>query len=375
MIKKIRLHGLLSFEDMELELRNLNVLIGPNGSGKSNLIEALSLLQALPTSLETILNRGGGIAAWLRKGTANEAEECSMSATLELHIAGKSQEISYEARLGSTAGRYQITHEDIRAIPGVPDADGCLDTGFGADMARESQLHRPTADRLGGPGIELLYGLGAYFESFGLYVGLGFGPDLQPRKQQPADQQFDYLAKDGRNLALVLQNAFINTGSQHLVDEEFRRFFDRFRHFSVSVQHGGVLAYMHEDGIDEPIPATRWSDGMIRYLCLLAILCHPNPPGLICIDEPELGFHPDILPNLARLIKAASERTQIIITTHSKQLVDEFSDDPEAVVVCERGFDGETTMRRLDAGKLDKWLEDYSLGDLWESGEIGGDLY
>ena len=132
---------------------------------------------------------------------------------------------------------------------------------------------------------------------------------------------------------------------------------------------------MHEEDLPEPIPATRWSDGMIRYLCLLAILLHPNPPPLICIDEPELGFHPDIMPDLARLIKSCAERTQVIITTHSRDLVDEFSDDPEAVVVCERDFDGATRMTRQEKAKLDEWLERYTLGKLWEKGEIGGNPY
>jgi predicted ATPase len=104
---------------------------------------------------------------------------------------------------------------------------------------------------------------------------------------------------------------------------------------------------------------------------LLAVLCHPNPPPLVCIEEPELGLHPDVLPTLADLLKEASTRTQLIVTTHSDVLVDAMSDQPEAVLVAEKGEHG-TTLTRLDTEKLKPWLEKYRLGHLWTRGEIGG---
>jgi predicted ATPase len=122
---------------------------------------------------------------------------------------------------------------------------------------------------------------------------------------------------------------------------------------------------------DYVIPATRLSDGTLRYLCLLAILCDPNPPPLICIEEPELGLHPDILPKVADLLRAASARTQIIVTTHSDILVDSMTDTPDAVVVCSKQH-GETTLERLKPDDLREWLEKYRLGQLWMKGEIGG---
>ena len=109
----------------------------------------------------------------------------------------------------------------------------------------------------------------------------------------------------------------------------------------------------------------------LRYLCLLAILCDPDPPPLICIEEPELGLHPDILPKLADLLVEASHRTQLIITTHSDILVDAMTERPEVVVVCEK-HEGATTMRRLKKDELASWLEKYRLGQLWTKGQIGG---
>ena len=119
------------------------------------------------------------------------------------------------------------------------------------------------------------------------------------------------------------------------------------------------------------IPATRLSDGTLRYLCLLTILCHPSPPPLVCIEEPELGLHPDVLPTLADLMKNASTHCQLIVTTHSDILVDAMSDQPESVLVAKKKEQG-TTLTRLNAEKLQPWLEKYRLGQLWTRGEIGG---
>lgn len=391
MIKKIRLQGLLSFEDMELELRNLNVLIGPNGSGKSNLIEALSLLQALPTDIGEPIRRGGGIGEWIRKALIRPER-----ATIGMVMAPRPTDrgigdSAYSVALRDDQGKYEIAQETLISLsPQLTEPlltyEVELGTGFIAvpitgleevapvPIALKSSRQSALRERRDSTPYYDLPEVADQLSAIRLYRSWIFGKDAWPRQHQPADLPPDFLNESTDNLALVI-NEFDNMRIKEEVEAEFRRFYNRCERLSVSIFGNRIILNMHEEGLSQPIPATRWSDGMIRYLCLLAILCHPNPPGLICIDEPELGFHPDILPNLARLIKAASERTQIIITTHSKQLVDEFSDDPEVVVVCERGFEGETTMRRLDATELHDWLEEYSLGDLWEKGEIGGDLY
>ena len=104
---------------------------------------------------------------------------------------------------------------------------------------------------------------------------------------------------------------------------------------------------------------------------MLAILLHPNPAPLVCIEEPELGLHPDVIPTIANLLKEASERCQLIVTTHSDVLVDALTDQPEAVIIASRGPTG-TVLERLSAEKLKPWLEKYRLGQLWTRGEIGG---
>ena len=107
----------------------------------------------------------------------------------------------------------------------------------------------------------------------------------------------------------------------------------------------------------------------------MAALFHPEPPSLICIEEPEIGLHPDALQLVAEALREASERTQLVVTTHSEALVDALSDDPESVVVCEKDFDHSTQFQRLDGDRLAKWLEDYHLGELWRRGEIGGNRW
>ena len=96
----------------------------------------------------------------------------------------------------------------------------------------------------------------------------------------------------------------------------------------------------------------------------------PSPPPLVCIEEPELGLHPDAVALLADLLVEASERMQLIVTTHSDALISELTNQPEAVVTCERPGDG-TVLRRLDRESLRGWLDDYRLGDLWRMGQLG----
>ena len=386
MIKKISIDGLLSFDKFELELRNLNVLIGPNGSGKSNLIEAFSLLQALPMDIGEPIRRGGGIDAWLTKLPRARAPVAPAAIRTSLEVPGYDGRryvgLDYTLRLRGVAGRYEVAAESLDGLEPKPldfaEGRGHIlraQSGEGAPELVEFDFRTKS-----GSVLQYLRDPDSYpfteqvakeFSGISLFRDISLGRLSPVRESQPADEPKRFLAEDSTNLALMV-NEMENLGLAEEVEAEFRRFYHRLARFSVDIFANKVLLNMHEEGLSRPIPATRWSDGMIRYLCLLTILCHPEPPPLICIDEPELGFHPDVLPNLARLIKSCAERTQVIITTHSAELVDQFSDDPDAVVVCERDFDGATRMERVPGKRLEKWLKDYTLGDLWRRGEIGG---
>jgi predicted ATPase len=158
-----------------------------------------------------------------------------------------------------------------------------------------------------------------------------------------------------------------------ILDAHLRRFYEQHDSLHPRVEGGTIQLTVVERGLGgAAIPATRLSDGTIRFISLLAILCNPKPPPLLCIEEPGLALHPDVIPLVAELLRDASQRTQLIVTTHSRDLIDQFTDEPESVVVCERGFDSATQMSRLSKPDLEEWLERYTLGQLWEKGEIGG---
>ena len=195
-----------------------------------------------------------------------------------------------------------------------------------------------------------------------------FGRYAPPRAAQSTGFPEDLLLPDSRNLALVL-NDIAHAGGTRF-DDLLRRFFSRFERMSFKVSGNNVQLYLHETGFGAPIPATRLSDGTIRFVALLATLLSPSPPPIVCIEEPELGLHPDAVSLIADLLVEASERMQLVVTTHSDALVSALTAQPDAIIACERPGAG-TQLRRLDPEKLASWLEEYRLGDLWRMGELG----
>ena len=218
---------------------------------------------------------------------------------------------------------------------------------------------------------ELTY-LGKRFSAFRLYREWNLGRHAAPRRAQPADLPEDFLEEDARNLGMVLNDLEQHPGAGPwtMIMDKLKRLYDGIKRITIKVQAGTVQVYLHEKGVGA-VPATRLSDGTIRFLCLLTILCHPSPPPLICIEEPELGLHPDALPIIAETLVEASQRTQVVVTTHSDILVSHLTEVPESVIVCERD-DAGTHLRRLEREPLEEWLRKYTLGELWLMGELGG---
>jgi predicted ATPase len=161
-------------------------------------------------------------------------------------------------------------------------------------------------------------------------------------------------------------------GKIDIVNETLKRFWDRFVRVKVRLEGGYAQTYIEEEGIGLPLSAARLSDGTLKLLCLVTALLDPKAPPLMCIEEPEAGMHPEAIPIIVDLLVKASERMQLIVTTHSEALVDALSHRPEDVLVCERDFDGGTQFKRLEKAQLGAWLERYTLGELWRKGEIGG---
>ena len=408
LIKHLKVSGLLSFgpDGIDLDLRNLNVLIGPNGSGKSNLLEVLSLLRAAPTNLPEPVKEMGGVREWLWKGP-NAPKEATVDATFEYPVG--TLPLRHTLRVAHHAGRFEVVDEEIanerpytgqskpyfyyafqRGQPVLNELRSQQPHPNGHDV--EPQNARPPKPSSGGmrkrslrrENVRLeqsilsqvrdperypeLTWLQRQYEQIRLFRTWTFGPNAPLRREQTTHGSADFLADGGDNLALIVNNIRGQTKPAFLA--ALRDLYDGIEDFSTTISGGNVLLFLIERGGRE-IPATRLSDGTLRYLCLLAILLHPEPPPLIALEEPELGLHPDILPTVARLLRDASQRTQLLVTTHSSLLVDALTDDPASVLVCEKE-DGQSQFRRLDSERLHDWLERYTLGQLWSKGEIGG---
>lgn len=388
LLKSLKLTNFLSFGESAqvLELRPLNVVIGPNGSGKSNLIEAIDLIRSTPSTSEksnllAAIRDGGGVRDWLWKGAA-KFPHAAIDAVFG-NPNGPS-DLRYVLSFSEVGQRFEILDERVENSEPDKNHDKPyfyyrFENGHGVLNVKGKQRRlqhediNPTASILSqrkdpDQYPELTY-LGNTFGKIRLYREWTFGRYTTPRLPQKADLPNDLLDPDASNLGLVLNRLRRDPVVKKKLLDALRALYGGIDDFDVQIEGGTVQVFFQEGRYI--VPATRLSDGTLRYLCLLAILCQPSPPPLVCIEEPELGLHPDVLPTLASLLKDAAERTQLIVTTHSDVLVDALTDQPESVVVAERNADG-TMLTRLDAEKLKPWLEKYRLGQLWTRGEIGG---
>ena len=205
-----------------------------------------------------------------------------------------------------------------------------------------------------------------------IYREWSFGRDVPLRQPQQADLRNDLLSADATNLGLVLSRLERAPEAKRKILDTLCRLYEGITDYAVVVEGGTVQIFVVEGEV--AIPATRLSDGTLRFLSLLAILCDPSPPSMVCIEEPELGLHPDMMPGLTDLLLEASDRCQLVVTTHSEVIVDALTETAECVVVCEK-VEGQTKLLRLDNQELAHWLDKYRLGELWTSGQIGGNRW
>lgn len=390
-LTSLRLNGLLSFAPGSgaIPLTPLNVLIGPNGSGKSNLIEAIELLHAAPTAFANAIRDGGGAQEWLWKGEGGNG-----AASIEV-LLGKSSvapEMRYRLAFTASAQRTEMTDEVLENAHKVHPAEKDVffyyryQSGRPAINVREVGKNGWTERYLERQSLvpdesvlsqrkdpdlypELTW-VGQQFGRIQTFREWTFGRYTALRKTQRADMPTTELLADASNLALVI-NELEHSSASAEFNRLMKRFLPRYQRFSVKVYGGSVQFFLHEDGLGKPVPATRLSDGTIRFMALLAVLLSPNPPPLACIEEPELGLHPDALSLIAELLVTASERMQLVVTTHSDILVSALTEHAESVLVCER-IAGASQLRRVESARIQDWLDRYRLGDLWRIGELGG---
>jgi predicted ATPase len=379
-IKSLKLTNFLSFgpSTKEVDLGNLNVLIGPNGSGKSNFLAAIDLLTHAPLEIEAPIRWGGGAAEWVRKrvdAPSGFTPVATIDATLELNerlaTFSPAKRLRYELVFGSIQDELRIKNEEVHSLD---DFNPVIAYSY-REEAKEPKVGKIPIDpgksilsQRRGPQYAEISALSFLFSHIACYRDWQFGPYASIRNYQRSELPMDRLTPHAENFAGVLHRLLRIPGMRENFGAKLHAIYDGIDSVDVDILPGGSMQiFLYEKGMK--VAAPRLSDGTLRFLWLLTVLCDPDPSPLICIDEPELGLHPDVLPTLADLFREASERSQFIVTTHSDVLVDAMTDTPEAVLVCEKGEEG-SVIRRLDPEQLKPWLEEYRLGELWTRGHI-----
>jgi predicted ATPase len=406
-LSKLRVQNLLSFgaQGAETELRPLNVLIGPNGSGKSNLIEVIGLLNSTSKDLAEPFRETGGVDEWIWKGEPKGATAI-IEATAQVSCLAKPAGFRFPSqkrptkrrpsfvplgyKLAFRASHYQLEIVDERVQVDFPPPRSVFqpprEVFFAYENGRPMLYVRGGKRRLRPEEINPqksvlsqrkdpeqypeLTALGRLFSSFRFYRDWEFGIGARAREASPADAPVDFLEESVRNLALMLNQLNNRPETEADLLRYLTTFYADVESLKPDVMGGRVGIRLQEKG-KFSVSAARLSDGILRWMALLTILLHPSPPPLVCLEEPELGLHPDVIRPLAKLLVQASQRMQLIVTTHSDVLVDELTETPEAVIVCEKEA-GATALRRLERKELSRWLKQYTLGELWHKGQIGG---
>jgi predicted ATPase len=361
-ISKLTIKGYKSIRSLEdFELRSLNILIGPNGAGKSNFVSFFHLLRAMVNKgLQTTVNSSGGASTNLFLGP---------KVTEQLYANLQFGCNAYQFSLISTTDN-RLIFQDERII-----SDG-------------SQNALPVNRSLGSGHNEALLGdknrrgnenyliVRYIYPAISRWVVYHFHDtsDLAKVKLPCLKQDYEHLRSDGGNLAAFLLRLKDQSPKEYdFIKETVQLAAPFFEDFILKDHYSDpnktLLEWKQKGSDDYPFHPSQISDGTLRFICLATALLQPNPPSTILLDEPELGLHPYALTLLAGLIQKASKQTQVIVSTQSAPLIDHF--EPEDIVVVERQ-NGESIFKRLNKADLKVWLEDYSLGELWQKNVFGG---
>jgi predicted ATPase len=356
-LTRITIDGFKSIKHADIELRPLNILIGANGSGKTNFISLFRLFnQMVDGNFQFAIARGGGAENFLYYGSKTTKEIvirlyfgqneyiCVWAPTVDNKLARTREAYSVYDSFGENA---RITQVDPDSIP---------EANMPAGLTK-----LPLAQ----------YALNA-FVKWTLYH-FHDTSDTASLKKPCAINDNMFLRQDAGNLPafLFLLQTKYPTSYQSIVETVrlVAPFFKDFILRPMALNENMIQLEWREKESDFPFLAHHFSDGTLRFICLAAVLLQPNPPSTILIDEPELGLHPYAISLLAELMKKAAINKQLIVSTQSVPLVNQFQ--PEDIIVMERE-NGESIFKRLSAGDMRGWLEDYGLGDLWEKNLLGG---
>jgi predicted ATPase len=371
-IQELEIKGFRSLRNVKWKPGKLNVLIGPNGSGKSNLLQVLGLLKAstggrLPGE---ILDQGG-IVPLLWDSREREiywrfvAASQALPATYELTLRQNGSTSSYRIEREVLDGERLFLSRGPSGKTALIDNDGREKTLI---VEEEFPALSYAFEGLAEPNIV------AFRESVASWaIYSNFRVDREAPVRQSAITRFETeVSADGQNLVQVLHTLYSE-------NRMFMKSVDDAMHAAFGIDYEGLFFSPAADQriqlrigwkhLQTKQSAANLSDGILRFLLMVAILVNPEQGDLIAIDEPETGLHPGMFPILAELAADAAERTQVIFTTHSPQFLDAFRDEAPTTTVTE-WIDGETRFSVLDGDELKRWLKNYSLGELFTSGEL-----
>jgi predicted ATPase len=345
---------------MDLELSSLNVLIGANGAGKSNFISLFTLLrQIVEENLQLYVGRSGGADSFLHFG---------QQVTDEIVIRLTFGQNGYDCRLIPAAGDTLIFADEQCWFHNRSHYLTPYRRSLGQGH-KETRLYEASRNRRG---IDVADYVLQAMRSWRVYHFHDTSSNAK-MKQTGDINDNRVLHPDASNLAAFLY-LLQETKSDYYryIVETIRLvapFFDDFVLRPNPFNENKIMLEWQEQGSETTFDATYLSDGTLRFMCLATLLLQPDLPATILIDEPELGLHPYAITVLANLLRSAATQTQVIVSTQSVPLVNQFV--PEDIIVVDRQ-DGQSTFERRSTKDLADWLDEYGVGDLWEKNLLGG---
>jgi predicted ATPase len=359
-IRHLVVEGHTSIESARVDLGSINVLVGANGSGKSNFVRVLELLGRIADrDLALYVELAGGASSLVRQpgGTG-------------IRLVAEGEVLKYEAQLA-------VTNDDRLVFA---DENLTLNEtrrySLGSSGSRESplsQLHAVNPQSLYEAHPNLRGEVAAALDLLRGCRVFHFHDTsaTAPVKQAGPTADNLELAFDARNLAAVLASMTdTDPKAYRRIVRAVRQVAPFFKEFVLREEgHDRIRLRWRQSDSDTVFSAHQMSDGTLRFVCLATLLLQPNLPGLVVLDEPELGLHPYAIVQLADMLRAAAASSQVVFATQSVTLMDQFALDDLSVVERQGGG---SVFDRPAPEPLRQWLDEYSLGELWQKNLIGG---
>ena len=369
-ISHIGLSGFKSIKSANIDFNNLNIFIGANGSGKSNFVSFFEMLKFYLSDndgLSEYVGRNGGANMLMYYGTSK-----TNAIKAELTIETSAGQNSYYVELGTAIGdKLYFKDEKVSfSSSKLPTKAPLIPLGSGGSFSRLLQISGDDAEyKKYYKTIDTIKKIMNHW-SFFQFHNTGREAFIRGASHKEGS---NYLRSDAGNLAsflYMLQDRFPRTFNS--IISTMKQIAPFMEKFVLQEEYGSPyirIKWSEKSRNDYLLDVSQMSDGTLRALALVTLLSMPVKPQLICIDEPELGLHPEAIMTIADLIKIASEDAQIIISTQSTKLIDCF--EPEDIVVVSRNDEG-TSFNRLDYMKYKDWLDEYSISETWDTNIFGG---